>query len=380
MRRMRRSCAVLCLLLACAHVQPAAAPTALELVETAPVETSLDHPDLADAWQVWPAMIAQAKERLDLNEFYLANNPGSRLEPVVQAVLEAVRRGVQVRLLCEEKFYKTYPETIDRLGAGGVAVRRFDAKQLFGGGVLHAKYFVVDDREAFLGSQNFDWRSLEHIQELGVRTQAAHVVKGLHAIFEMDWALAGGAELSAQSIEQPSWLILAASPKGHLPDGVPWELQLLMERIGAAKSSVRVQLLTYKSAPDFRELEEALVAAAGRGVRVQLLLSNWVLRPWTLEPLRKLDPRVEVRILTIPEAKAGHIPFARVAHAKYMVVDGAHAWIGTSNWERDYFFTSRNVSVFTDAPRLERFFDDAWGSEYAKPFDRAGQYTPPKTD
>jgi hypothetical protein len=29
-------------------------------------------------------------------------------------------------------------------------------------GVLHAKYFVVDGREAYLGSQNFDWRALAH--------------------------------------------------------------------------------------------------------------------------------------------------------------------------------------------------------------------------
>ena len=380
MRRMRFVRASLVLLFACAHAQPARAPAAIELVETAPSETTLDHPDILDAWQVWPEMIASARERLELNEFYLSNSPGSRLEPVVQAVLDAVRRGVQVRLLCEEKFYKTYPETIDRLGAGGVLVRRFDAKKLFDGGVLHAKYFVVDGREAFLGSQNFDWRSLEHIQELGVRSTAPHVVEGLRAIFEMDWALAGGAELPTRRIDQPPSLILAASPKGHLPDGVPWDLQLLMERIGAAKTSVRVQLLTYKSAPDFRELEDALVAAAARGVRVQLLISNWVLRPWTLEPLRKLDPRVEVRILTIPEASSGHIPFARVAHAKYMVVDGVHAWIGTSNWERDYFYFSRNVGVFTDEPRLERFFEDVWSSRYAQTFDRAVAYPAPRTD
>lgn len=373
--RMKRLVPLLALL-ACAHASPAP----LELVETAPVETSLDHPDLAEAFQVWPAMIAAARERLELNEFYLSNEPGSRLEPVVRAVEDAARRGVRVRLLCDARFQKTYPETIERLSKAGVAVRPFDAKKLFGGGVLHAKYFVVDGREAFLGSQNFDWRSLEHIQELGLRTQAPSVVLGLRAVFEQDWALAGG--VAAPPVPAPApegGLVFAASPKGHLPAGVPWDLPLLVERIAAARSSVRVQLLTYKSG-DFRELEDALVAAAARGVKVQLLLSNWELRSWTLEPLRRLDPRIEVRILTFPQASAGHIPFARVAHAKYMIVDGAHAWVGTSNWERDYFFASRNVGVFFEGPRLEGFFEDAWSSPYARPFDRAGRYAAPKTD
>ena len=37
------------------------------------------------------------------------------------------------------------------------------------GGVQHAKFFIVDGEEVFLGSQNFDWRALKHIHELGVR-------------------------------------------------------------------------------------------------------------------------------------------------------------------------------------------------------------------
>src|SRR5438093_1360067 len=82
---MKSALAALLVLFACAH-SPAAGP--LELVESEPIETSLDRPDLRDAWQVWPQMIASARAHLEIAEFYASNEPGSRLEPVVQALLD----------------------------------------------------------------------------------------------------------------------------------------------------------------------------------------------------------------------------------------------------------------------------------------------------
>ena len=39
------------------------------LVESAPVETTLDHPDIPDAYQLWPEMIAGERDAdLDLAE------------------------------------------------------------------------------------------------------------------------------------------------------------------------------------------------------------------------------------------------------------------------------------------------------------------------
>jgi phosphatidylserine/phosphatidylglycerophosphate/cardiolipin synthase-like enzyme len=133
----------------------------------------------------------------------------------------------------------------------------------------------------------------------------------------------------------------------------------------------------------FRELDDALRRAAGRGVKVELLLSDWSTRAGTIEPLQLLAevPGVRVRLWTIPRWSGGFVPFARVAHAKYLVVDGATAWIGTSNWEGDYFLKSRNVGLIVDGPRfaarLERIFQSGWQSPYAYPLDPKASYTPP---
>ena len=376
-----------------------AQPPPLQLVETFPIETSLDNPDIPEAFDVWLEMIGAAQQSLDFAEFYASNEPDSRLEAVVGAVEAAAARGVSVRFLAEEKFARTYPETLERLGARrGVVVRRLDLSRT-SGGVLHAKYFVVDGQEAFIGSQNFDWRALTHIQELGLRIRIAPVVGALLDVFEADWSQAGGGEVErrvrpdydfpARVVQDGDTLLVTPvfSPQAGLLDERLWDLPRLLELLDSAQHTVRVQLLTYRSvgrdSTYFSALESALRAAAARGVQVQLLLSDWCKRRGTIEGLQSLQavPGIDVRLVTIPPWSGGFIPFARVIHAKYLVVDGRALWLGTSNWEKDYFYDSRNVGVIVEgglARRLERFFLDSWKSPYAADVDPCAHYEPPR--
>lgn len=384
--------------LAGSPLQAAPPDNVLQLVETAPVETTLDHPDIPDAWQVWPQMIDGAAKTLDFSEFYAATPPAgaaSRLDPVLAAIERAAGRGVRVRFLLDRRFIQIYPETVTRLRAiEGTEVRVIDFGAL-AGGVQHAKYFLVDGREAYVGSQNFDWRSLEHIQELGVRVAQPAVAKFLADVFATDWSLAGGAAKSFRVKPPaggygfpvrigPAAVVAVASPQGWLPDEKSWELPELVKMIDGARSRVRVQLLNYRAAARdgvyWDALEAALRRAAARKVQVELLLADWSQSAGTIEGLQSLEPlpNLAVRLVTIPQASTGFIPFARVVHAKYLVVDGERAWIGTGNWERDYFFNSRNVGLIVDSPllggQLDRFFTDLWGSPYAKPVDPCAQY------
>lgn len=347
------------LVLGCANFSPRPQPDPVELVESWPLETTLDHADIRDAAVVWPGMIAAAQTRIDIAEFYISIGP--RLEPVIAALEQAVGRGVRVRIIADSKFAETYPETLSRLAARGASVRRWKPPT---GGVLHAKYFVVDGREGYLGSQNFDWRSLEQIQELGVRFTVPEDVRALEDIFETDWALAGGAPRPGLGTPYAFGdTTLIASPRELLPDERLWELPALVKLLDSAKQTIKVQVLTYRA--DIPELRAALDRASARGVQIQLLISNWVLRhPENLDGLPG-----EVRILSIPQLPSGFIPFARVSHAKFCVIDGERAWVGTSNWEHDYFFKSRNVGLLINGGplprRLDSFFDGDWNSQYA---------------
>ena len=377
---------------------PAATPPPLrdgatvELVESAPIETTLDHADVPNAPEVWVAMIDGATRTLDFAEFYASeadekNLASSALPRVLAAIDRAVKRGVRVRFLVDSIFVKTYPAILEQLKSGGVAVRIIDFGKR-GGGVLHAKYFVVDGTEAFVGSQNFDWRSLAHIQEMGVRVRSSAIAGGLLDVLDTDWELAAGGKAEARSYHHPltdvkmvtgETVSLVASPKGWLPDEHAWELPRLVALLDASVLGIDLQVLHYKTkerdGTPFPTLDDALRRAARRGVRVRVLVSEWSSKPGSehraaLEALAKV-PNVEVRVIVIPPWSGGAIPFARVAHAKYLVVDSTRAWVGTSNWEGDYFTKSRNVAIVAEGgklpPRLDGIFEDGWTSSYTKP-------------
>ena len=149
-----------------------------------------------------------------------------------------------------------------------------------------------------------------------------------------------------------------------------------------------MQLLSYRAigrdGAYFDTLESALRRAASRGVTVQLLLSDWSKRRDSIVGLQSLQvlPGIEVRLATIPPWSGGFVPYARVIHAKYLVVDGRRAWLGTSNWASSYFHRSRNVGLVIeggDVPAtLDRFFEDGWSGPHSAAVDPCAEYEPPR--
>ena len=79
----------------------------------------------------------------------------------------------------------------------------------------------------------------------------------------------------------------------------------------------------------------------------RLVVSDWEADNPRIADLQSLagTPNVEAKLSTVPEWSGGYIPFARVEHCKYMVVDSLWTWVGTSNWEPGYFHGTRNVAV-----------------------------------
>ena len=375
-----------------------------ELVQTAPVETTLANADLRDPVTVWCELFDQAHSEIAIGQFYAASKPGTPFEKVIERLEAAGKRGVKIRFLLDQKGVGLSEKaTLERLKAiPNLELRILDYNKLTGNGIIHAKYLVVDRAVAFVGSQNFDWRSFTHIHETGLRVSDGAIVAQVQAIFEQDWQaqgqLAAGqavAPLQAKSLAAPSLAqpaMLFASPVAYNPAGVVDSEAGLPALLAEAKEEVRIQLLDYAplsygpkgTRPYYGVIDNAVRAAANRGVKIRLLVSNWNLESLPQAYLKSLAvlPNVEIRVATLPKASTGFIPYARVIHSKTMTIDGKLAWVGTSNWSGGYFDLSRNLEIVLRneqmARRLAAVHEQIWTSQYAEALDITKQYPKPK--
>jgi phosphatidylserine/phosphatidylglycerophosphate/cardiolipin synthase-like enzyme len=384
------------------HAQSSPFPD-IEIVESTPIGTSLDNSDIRDAHEVWLEMIGRAHQTLDIEQFYISNEPGKLLEDILAAIYKAADRGVKVRVIVDARMYKTYPGSVDSLARyHNIEARRIDFGAA-GGGIQHSKYFIVDGKEVFMGSQNFDWRALEHIHELGLRMNDIRIAGTFSIVFELDWQIASMTSEQLKSFKAPhtsfgppvrfvgkagavAVVLPTYSPIGWIPDATRWDEHAIVELINGAQKTVTLQFLSYspleRRGGAYTMIDNAIRNAGKRGVKVRMIVSDWEKGSPAVRSLKELSaiPNIEVAFTSIPEWSGGYISFARVEHCKFIVADGEKFWLGTSNCEKSYFYATRNLGVVCTsthlAGMLARIFQKSWESPYKELITEKGEYAP----
>lgn len=382
------------------HAKTTTPPLAFEWVESVPEGTVYGLADTARTAPTWLAMVNGAKDHIDIAAFYLTNPPGGALAPVVDALVAQGRRGVKVNLLVDSSFMHESQPSIDALKTSpGITIRQMPVKDITGG-VLHVKFMEVDGREVFVGSQNWDWRAIQHIHEVGVRIVEPRIGATFKAEFDHLWKLAGepaDARMASPLVPPPSFepvtalspvvvngsggsstVFPAFSPPVMQPAWLTSEAPALAQLLSQARERIRIQVMTLSAFKDFGPkgywgtLDLAMRDAAARGVKVQIIVADWALRGKDLAYLQSLAaiPGIDIRYSTVPQASSGPIPYARVQHAKYALVDDELGFVGTGNWSWSYFESTVDASLFIHGPLarpLGRIFDADWNGPYVKP-------------
>lgn len=346
----------------------------VEVAQSVPVETTLKVNGIRETAEVWMELISNATKTIDLEQFYINNQSGQSLDPVLQAVIAAAGRGVQVRLVVDRKFMSNYPEVPKQLSKiRNISVKIVDYSRF--GGVQHAKFMIVDGLHSFVGSANFDWLALSHIHEVGLRITDVNIASGLKAVFEQDWGLATAADSFRAVNSSSPGIRMMASPDRNIPAGVPPSLDGIVAAIASAKSSLKIQVYQYSLKGNWPVLDQEIRKAAARGVQVKLMVDTVALKNSSQE-LNALASvkNIEVKAITIPKWSGGEIPYSRLVHSKYFTVDGKSAWVGTENWSEGYFGGCRNVGILLQdasvTAQLDQIYDRVWGSAYARSLAR----------
>ena len=323
--------------------------------------------------ETFPAMlrdIRAAKSTITFAQYLYED--GSIARELAQAFAERGRAGVKVNILLDDHGSGSVSsEIIDTMKQGGCEVeffRRIDAEGIvFPWKLLrynyrsHRRVLVIDGRIGFTGGYGIsdawtgDGRTPEHWRDTNARIEGP-LVRFLQAAFAESWlettGIAIGGEEYFPRLETAGNVtgqIVKSSPTG----GSFQNYMLFLLSINSAKTSIRITNPYFM--PD-DVMTEALVKAAGRGVRVDILLPGEIDSQITYTASRSHYGPLLLGGISIYEYKAS------LMHAKTIVVDGVWATIGSTNFDNRSFALNQeiNLTVYDRgiAQRMEQIFAD----------------------
>lgn len=275
--------------------------------------------------------IAAARHHVHL-EYYILND-GVVAKRIRAALIERANAGVEVRLLLDGLGTSRLGEFLRPLREAGVSVARFGPRMRpgFVNFRTHRKIVVCDGTTGFTGGMNIDDAHDESVVgvERGWRdTQVmlrGDAVAPLALAFLEDWQYAtdvvldGPAYLPALTGEGAHQVQICASG----PDAHPQSIHaVFFTAITTARQ--RVWISTAYFVPD-EPIQTALIAAALRGVDVQVLLPASSDHAFVDAAARSYFPELLAAGVVIH----GYGPPA--LHAKTLVVDRDAAIVGTAN-------------------------------------------------
>jgi len=295
---------------------------------------------LAGGDEAYPAMlqaIRAARHTVALQTYIFDNDPIGR--EMAEAIIEAHRRGVQVRVLIDAVGARySHPSIVRQLKRAGVNTARFMTNPM---GVLrmpyanlrsHRKILVVDGRIGFSGGMNIRAAFVRALarertnRDTHFRLEGP-VVAQLLSVFAHDWDFTTRERLPVkvwfdqQSSKHTGDAAVRCVPSG--PDrSIGSNRNVLLGALAVAQRHIRIQSPYFL--PD-QALIGALATAARRGVRVDIVVPD-------RNNLRLVDYAMSAQLDQVIRCGC-HVWRATGAfdHSKLMTVDDAWTYAGSSN-------------------------------------------------
>ena len=318
--------------------------------------------DGVPAFDCFLVEIRGAKRSIRIVTFVLADDDAGR--PLVHALIERARQGVEVRLRIDDLLHFHAPHALLReLSLAGARVERFMPLlhlPFRGHSNLrnHRKIAVFDGERAIVGGMNLGHEYLgptpdpQRWRDLSLLVDGAAVVE-LDAVFRADWEFACGERLSA-----PAPIAAGGIPVRVVPSGPDATSDPIYDADLTAifRAERRVWIATPYFVPD-EGLLRALMIAVRRGVDVRVLTpnrSNHALSDFaSASCLRDLS-------------NAGVViqRFRKMLHAKALLVDDSLCVVGSANFDMRSLLLNFEIALFfsgrAEVERLSQWFTSSF--------------------
>jgi cardiolipin synthase len=330
--------------------------------------------------QTFPRMLRDIKTAKATITFaqYLYED-GSIAHELAQAFAERCRAGVEANILLDRHGSGRVPaEIIRTLKDAGCNVEYF--RQVEADGIIfpwrllrynyrsHRRVLVVDGRIGFTGGYGISeaWtgngRMLEHWRDTNVRIEGP-VVSFLQTAFAESWLETTGIAIGGDdylphldNVGSVRAQIVKSSPLG----GSFQNYMLFLLSINSAKKTI---LITNPYFIPDEVMTDALVKAAGRGVRVAILTPGTIDNRFTYTASRSHYGPLLLGGVEVFEYKAAFM------HAKTIVVDGVWATIGSTNIDNRSFALNQEINLTVHDSTVARHLEEVFREDlkYSEP-------------
>ncbi len=269
--------------------------------------------------------IKNAQKSIDLEVYLLSD------KFVVQSLIDAEKRGVNVRVILEEHPYKGYganKEIKDKLSHYGIKTEWSNRAYDF----THSKFLVIDGRTGYILTMNLTKSSFTKNREFGIITNSPKEVEDLEEIFQSDW------ERKPYHTQNDALLV---SPENSR--------KKLEKLINGANTSI----IVYAEEMEDNDIENLLIKKAKDGVGVNVILASPAFIPANGDSGKYLSLNgVQVKYLSSP-----------FVHAKVIVVDRSAAYVGSINFSETSLDKNREVGIIVSDKAVvkkivDKFYED----------------------
>jgi cardiolipin synthase len=316
---------------------------------------------------IFDAMIAAiggARVSVNLESYIFSDDSAGR--PVAAALMDAARRGVEVRVLVDGTGSKFSGPMLERMRHAGVRTAVYHALGLRSLHKIvsrtHRKILVVDGTSSFTGGFGIGERWLGDAREPAewrdIMVGATGPVSAqMQAVFSEDWTYTTGEVLAGETFyppQQPAGDVAGQAIAVSRGDASSRAAMLYYVAIESARRSILIQNAYFVPG---RQLRDALAKAAKRGVDVRLMVPGRHMdQPLVAMTMRRHYGsllRAGVRILEYDRT---------MMHNKDAVIDGVFTTIGSINFDpRSLHENAEESLAFYDrglGERLEAVFAD----------------------
>lgn len=289
---------------------------------------------------------------------------GHEAFPVFRALLNALSRGVRVRILTNDYGVFCAPGRIDPLDflhVAGATVRFYRTTTF-----LHTKYVAVDGKRVIVSSVNYSQTSFMRNREAGVVLEGPGfkpIFGALTSYFDADWAAGGDWVSNVYNASDMAILLdrrvvaVPLPPPPHIagtyrthsvtvngpigrvgiianPDDA-WSI------VGADLRATQHHLAVYMYQV-MTPFCETLLALHRRGVDVELLVSDRIFDEADFEKAQECYTSLHKAGVRIRKTASDGFEYC---HQKFWIIDDAAVWLSSGNWGETDFPSGSNVFV-----------------------------------